>query len=221
MINAPQKPTHPARRSEPLPGVEPRCLAAAEVGNAPAPPEVLGLPRERASLWLPADLLEEPESIILLLKPSLLHILLWSLGSLAAIGSLAVLLAYLSKLSAPWATWSEQDAFTFGGVLAVVRLGWQAADWWGRTYVLTDRRIIAMQGIIRRSLFQSSLSHIQHLAVVQSARERCVSRGTIAFATAGSDRYDAAWMTLTRPYAVYRKVTQTIDRYGHRNNGSL
>ena len=187
-------------------------------GTADALDPVVGLPANRARALLPGDVLGDEEIIVLLLKPSLWYVPLASLGGLLLIAFVTVLLAYLARLSAsfPLVSWSERDAFAFGAALLLMRLGWQALDWWNQVYVLTDRRIIACFGVVRRAVFQAPLTRIQHVAVVQSLRERLAGCGTLAFATAGSDRYDALWLFVRKPFFIYRRVNQTIDRYGSR-----
>jgi len=179
--------------------------------------EPIGRPIDRLRAALPADLLGDEEIIIMWLKPHPLYIILASLGSLVLIAALTLGLAYVSALSLPKAAWSDTDAFLFGATIALIRLGWQTLEWWNQTYVLTDRRIIAAYGILRRNFFHAPLAQIQHIAVIQTIRERVFGLGSLAFATAGSDRYDAAWLSLAHPFAVYRQVNRTIERYARRH----
>ncbi len=187
------------------------CAAAGEAA------EPISRPIDQARAALPADLIADDEIIIMWLKPSPLYIILASLGSLVLIATLTLLLAYISALSLPKAAWSDTDAFLFGATIALIRLAWQGLEWWNQTYVLTDRRIIAIYGVLRRSYFHAPLQQIQHIAVVQTIRERAFGLGTLAFATAGSDGYDAAWLSLAHPFQVYRQVNNAIDRYGKRH----
>jgi len=160
-----------------------------------------------------STLVGDSEIIILQLKPSILYIPLSSLGSLFAIAFAALLLAYATtlRISVPW---TPTDAAFFGVIVATLRLGWQTLDWNARTYTLTDRRIIVSSGILRRRHFQASLYRIQHIAVLQSVRERIFGLGTIAFATAGSATYDAAWYTISKPFEHHQTIVQAVDRYG-------
>ncbi len=192
--------------------------AAAPTAYAAGGEAVDGITRpvDQARAALPADLLGDDEIIIMWLKPSPLYIILASLGSLVLIAAITLLLAYLATISLPNAAWSDGDAFLFGATVALIRLGWQAAEWWSQTYVLTDRRIIAVYGVLRRAYFHAPLQQIQHIAVIQTIRERVFGLGTLAFATAGSDRYDAAWLSLAGPFGVYKQVNRTIDRYVRR-----
>lgn len=201
--------TASARQAPPAPRAAPFATGEAV--------EPVGRPIDRLRFALPADLLDDEEIIIMWLKPSPLFILLASLGSLVLIAAITLGLAYVSAMSLPKAAWSDRDAFLFGATIAVVRLAWQALEWWNQTYVLTDRRIIAAHGILRRSYFHAPLAQIQHIAVIQTIRERVFGLGSLAFATAGSDRYDALWLSLSHPFAIYRQVNRTIDRYARRH----
>lgn len=180
--------------------------------------DVISRPVDMAHSALPHDMLSDEEIILMWLKPSLWYILLASVGSLLVIAFTTVLLAYLATLTLPFVSWTEREAFAFGIFVAIIRLTWQALDWWNQTYVLTDRRVIAVAGVFRRVCYQAPLGHLQHIAVIQRLRERLFGLGSIAFATAGSDRYDAVWLTIARPFAVYRQINRFVDRYTGKHN---
>jgi membrane protein YdbS with pleckstrin-like domain len=161
---------------------------------------------------LPADLIHDDEIIILLLRPSMLYVPLAALSGLGLIAVLTLALAYMARL--PWVGWTDSHAFMLGLGLAALRLGWQALEWWSRLYVLTDRRIIRRMGVLRVAVFQTPLKNIQHISVFRRVRERLFSLGTIGFATAGSDVYEAFWVMVNQPFAVHKVVSETMERYG-------
>ena len=162
-----------------------------------------------------SPLVSDSEIIILQLKPSILYILLSSLGTLFAIAFISLLLAYATTINWPLTLpWNPSDAALLGIILAAIRIAWQSLDWGARTYILTDRRIIVSWGIIRRHHFQASLFRIQHIAVTQTLRERLFGLGSIAFATAGSATFDAAWYTIDQPFKQHQIIINAIDRYG-------
>ena len=101
-----------------------------------------------------------------------------------------------------------------GAGLATLRLGWQLLEWASRLYILTDRRIICRGGVLRLSVFETQLKNIQHTSVFASLRERVTGLGTIGFATAGSDTFEAFWSMIRQPFAVHKTVVETIRRYG-------
>jgi hypothetical protein len=169
---------------------------------------------ERAAAMLPADLLHDDEIIILMLRPSALYIVLNSLTSLAFLGFITFLLAYVARFAMPLVMWTDAEAFVIGGTLIALRLAWQGLDWYSRVYVLTDRRIIRRMGVFRVAIFQAELKFIQHTSVFRRVRERIFSLGTIGFATAGSDVYEAFWVMIPEPFKIHKIVVDAIRRYG-------
>jgi len=163
-----------------------------------------------------SDLLHDDEVVILWIRPSPLYIVLGAIGRLAFVTIITMLLAYLPR-RITLLPWSDANAFTFGTGLAVLVLSWQALEWLSRVYVLTDRRIIRRMGVLRTAVFETPLSRIQHTSVFRRVRERIFNLGTIGFATAGSDTYEAFWVMIARPYAVHKTVVEAINRYGRRN----
>ena len=98
--------------------------------------------------------------------------------------------------------------------LATLRVGWQFLEWLSRVYVLTDRRVVCRSGVLRMSVFQTQLKNIQHTSVFASLRERTTGLGTIGFATAGSDTFEAFWTMIRNPFGVHKIVVEAIERYG-------
>jgi len=171
------------------------------------------LTAERLEAVLPAELIEDDEVVILLLRPSLLFVPLASLGALTVIAVVALALA-LMAIRISWIPWSEAHAYGLGVAAAAGRLLWQSLEWWCRIYVLTDRRVIRRMGVLRVAVFEAPLRNIQHTSVFRMLRERLFGLGSIGFATAGSDVFDAFWVTVRQPFAVHRTVVEAIRRYG-------
>jgi uncharacterized membrane protein YdbT with pleckstrin-like domain len=171
------------------------------------------LTAERLGSILPAALIEDDEIVILLLRPSLLFVPLASLGTLTIIAVVALVLALIAaKFS--WIPWREMHAYGLGMAAAAARLLWQCLEWWCRIYVLTDRRVIRRMGVLRVSVFEAPLRNIQHTSVFRLLRERIFGLGSIGFATAGSDVFDAFWTMVRQPFAVHKTVVEAIRRYG-------
>ncbi len=166
---------------------------------------------------LPAGLLADDEIVILMLRPSLLFVGLSSLASLTIIAVVTLTLALLT-IRITWLPWSELAAYAMGAAVATGRLLWQCLEWWGLVYVLTDRRVVRRAGVLQVSVFEAPLRNIQHTSIFQPFRERLFGLGSIGFATAGSDVFDAFWVMIRQPFAVHKVVTETIQRYGGRGN---
>lgn len=184
---------------------------APSMNDAPEP--VLGLPTDRATAMLPADLLEGGEIILLLLKPSLWFVVLSSLKVIVAV-AIAFGLFYYAAVSMESLNVDPRQIVATAVALVAVRLAWAFADWMGRTYVLTDRRVIRIRGVVRIGVFQCALNKLQHTEVYYPLRERIFGLGTISFATAGTGYPDAYWFTVARPMSVHREVMAAIERYG-------
>ena len=189
--------------------------AAASSGATDAPE----LAAEQIQTALPAGLLADDEIVILMLRPSLLFVGLSSLASLTVIAVVTLSLALLS-IRITLLPWSELAAYAMGAAVATARLLWQCLEWWGLVYVLTDRRVIRRAGVLQVSIFEAPLRNIQHTSIFQPFRERVVGLGSIGFATAGSDVFDAFWVMIRQPYAVHKTVLETIERYAGRSSAN-
>ena len=165
----------------------------------------------RAAQMLPAELLQPGEIIILLIKPSLWYVVLGSLGSLAAIGVVYVVARWLDAVG--FAALSRRDLLLLAIGAAAVRLFWQFLEWLSRVYVLTDRRVIRVKGVLRISVFEAPLRKIQHTLVQFTVRERLFGLGTIGFTTAGTGAVEAAWEMVPHPLDVHRTVVEALNRY--------
>ena len=212
-------PERPQRHPGGAAGIRPGCPGHRPAGPAmPAAPryaEVDQLDHEqmraRASAMLPDELLQSGEIIILLLKPSILFVVLSGLGALVALAALmagALLLAEAGLRMLP-----RLDIALAGVGLITLRLGWGFLEWLSRVYVLTDRRVIRVRGVLRISVFEAPLRCIQHTLTMFGVLERLAGLGSIGFTTAGTHTIEATWEMLPRPLEVHRVVVRTLQRY--------
>ncbi len=165
----------------------------------------------RAALLLPAQLLQSGEIIILAIKPSPLMIVLEPLKQLTVI----VLAAAVLATAAQYLGRPELATRVLLGGLAIVtaRVFWEGLEWLSRVYVLTDRRVIRVAGVLRVSVFEASLEQVQHTEVLLSLRERLFNLGTLAFSTAGTGVSEAYWRMVANPLDVHRTVINALRRY--------
>ena len=183
-----------------------RCLQSA--GDTP---ELTAPPITQA---LPAGFVDDDEVVILLLRPSMLYIPLASLSGLLVIAVVTLALMYMGRLVGMPGT--DTVAFGLGVAGGIVRLAWQGLEWWSRLYVLTDRRVLRRKGVLRPTVFEAKLCDIQHTSVFRRLRERTCGLGSIGFASAGSEVFNAFWVMIRQPFAVHRTVVEAIERYGRR-----
>ena len=162
-------------------------------------------------------LIADGEIVLMVIRPSLWFVVLWSLGALLFILGLVLVLSWFSRF--PWAGWTEVQAFGLGLLLAGIRLGWQFLDWANRLYILTDRRVIRRRGVFQVDVFEARLDRIQQTSVLQMVRERIFGLGSIAFATAGNNTLYAVWEVVRDPQEVQKAVADAIQRYGRGGGG--
>lgn len=187
----------------------PACGVKGSSVEGTAPPTAVEDPR--AAAMLPEQLLHEGEIIILLLKPSPWFILLECLPMLGWIG--LFLTAGLVLASQGWYVIGRTDMVLAALTLAGLRLFWQFLEWLSRVYVLTDRRIVRVRGVVRVQVFECALSRVQHTQVIFNLRERLLGLGSIYIATAGTVGADVSWRMLSRPLEVHQIILKTLDRY--------
>jgi membrane protein YdbS with pleckstrin-like domain len=89
---------------------------------------------------------------------------------------------------------------------------WRFAEWWSRSYVLTDRRVVTQTGVLRQSTIDAPLRKIQHVSVHRGLEERALGVGTLVFATAGIGG-EFQWYQISRPHQRLVIVRETIERY--------
>jgi uncharacterized membrane protein YdbT with pleckstrin-like domain len=165
---------------------------------------------------LPPALLDPGEVVILLLKPSPWFILLGPLTILLTLLGITAAALLLDKhvIDLPG---SPRDLVLLGLSAVAVRLIWQLLEWVSRVYVLTDRRVLRVRGVLTVQVFEAPLPQVQHTRLLLTLRERLLGLGSIGFATAGTGGYDAYWIMISQPLEIHRTVAQALRRYGRRH----
>lgn len=160
---------------------------------------------------VPARLLQDGEEIVLALKPSLIFILLVSMPFLS--GLLVVwLAAYLLDRALPPLDLPLQTVGTFCVAAGAIRLIISIFQWVARLYVLTNRRVIRIKGVLNVEVFECPLARIQNTNLILTLTERIFGLGTIYFSTAGGIGPEAAWLTIARPREIHEIVVEYINR---------
>lgn len=190
---------------------DPASMAQATGDEAVNGDDEAVLQSARAAGLLPADLLQPGEIIILFLKPSPWYILLAPLATLTAI----TILVLVALQVADWLHIGidRRDLILLGVALVGIRLFWQFLEWLSRLYVLTDRRVIRVKGVLRVQVFETPLKNVQHTYALFSIRERFFGLGTMAFTTAGTAFIEATWEMVAKPLQVHKQIVQTLNRY--------
>src|SRR5205814_751109 len=113
---------------------------------------------------LTGHVLQDGEMVLLVCKPSLWFIVLSSLGWAAAVAILLVAAKiYDAKLPGHNAVYVEIGLMVLAG-----RVMWAVLQWMGRLYVLTDLRILRLDGVFSVAIFDCPLRKIARTRIVRS-----------------------------------------------------
>ena len=148
--------------------------------------------------------LGEGEELMLSLKPHWIYILIDRPIALAASITIAGLGAWLLDGVAQFAIF----------LLPIAWLAWQLIERASRTYVLTDRRVVMIAGVLRQAIVDAPLANVRQVTVIRSISERFLGLGTVAFATAGTGGQDIVWRVLDRPLDALRIARDALDASG-------
>lgn len=121
--------------------------------------------------------------------------------------TLWVLPTVTGRAAPTWLAWSILG-------LIVLRAIWSAILWSCRRYVLTDQRILASVGVIRRVVVDVPLKNIQHLRIIKSRRERLTGIGTLAVDTSGNSDTEIYWFMIDKPEAALAAVRAAMQAAG-------
>ena len=190
----------PAKAPHALAGPALHAEGAAGPIHAPAP------------LMLPARLLDPDETIVLLLRPSPLFIVLMPLRSLAVI-ALAVLLTGQMQARGLGLGLSNADLVLAGLGLIGARLFWQVLEWLNQIYVLTDRRVVRVGGVVNVRVFERPIGEVRRADLLRPLFLRVFGLGTIGFVTVSDRFHEAHWLMVADPQQTHQTVVQSLRRY--------
>jgi membrane protein YdbS with pleckstrin-like domain len=102
------------------------------------------------------------------------------------------------------------------GVLAIVWLlfvlwsGFAIADWYFDKFVLTDKRVMLVEGLVTRRVAQMPLARVTDMAYNQTALGRILDYGTFILESAGQDQALRDIQPLPRPRDLYLLFCQEM-----------
>ncbi len=158
---------------------------------------------------VPADLLGDGEIIILAIKPSGWFVLLASLPVLVSALVVAVI-AYVMNIYR-----SETPAETIiclCAAVALVRVLGACWQWLGRTYVLTNHRIVTVRGLVRVRTSSAVLTDVRQAVLTEAIGERLFGTGSIYCLTASESIPAVVWNTVDKPDQMHEIVLEAVNR---------
>ena len=170
---------------------------------------------ERVPGGLPGGTITGGETVVAVWRPSRWYPILAGLPTLAAIAvaaALITLVANATSVAGLIPILSTPTVWMVAALAALVTIAWTGLQWRFRIYVLTTQRVLTASGVIRRSLYETSLGNLRQTLVTASVLERCTGIGTVLLATAGTAFYDTSWTMVANPVEAQRRVQSMVRR---------
>lgn len=156
---------------------------------------------------LPGGVVDGGEIVIFAIKPSMWRWLFDSAPWLVACSVLAVIVTVLGR---PVLGLSPTGAAQALMLVAFVRLSFAMLRWIPTWYVLTNRRLIDVQGVRAARIRSCPLIDVANTYLDKSIPEKAAQLGTIVFELDRSDDRPYVWQSVQVPHEVFDKVRSTI-----------
>jgi uncharacterized membrane protein YdbT with pleckstrin-like domain len=96
-------------------------------------------------------------------------------------------------------------------------LAWKAGGWWIARYVITDERVLLIEGLISRRVRAVPLSKVTHTDYRRTLSGRLLGYGTISLDSAGTHDGLRELTSIPKPDQVYRLVMSLVSGGGSRS----
>ncbi|NJC69375.1 PH domain-containing protein [Planosporangium thailandense] len=92
----------------------------------------------------------------------------------------------------------------------LVALGWRAADWWYDRFILTNKRVMLVNGIVTRKVAMMPLLRVTDMKYVQSPLGRLLNYGTFELESAGQEQALRKVDNLPNPNELYLRIVEEM-----------
>src|SRR5882672_9143343 len=90
-------------------------------------------------------------------------------------------------------------------------LAWKAGGWWIARYVITDERVLLIEGLISRRVRAVPLSKVTHTDYRRTLSGRLLGYGTISLDSAGTHDGLRELTSIPKPDQVYRLIMSLVS----------
>jgi membrane protein YdbS with pleckstrin-like domain len=94
------------------------------------------------------------------------------------------------------------------GVMGYV--GWKLVDWWYDRFILTNKRIMVVNGLITRTVGMMPLGRVTDMKYEQSPLGRLLNYGTFVVESAGQDQALRTVKPLPNPNELYLRIVEEM-----------
>jgi membrane protein YdbS with pleckstrin-like domain len=89
-------------------------------------------------------------------------------------------------------------------------VAWRVADWWYDRFILTNKRVMVVNGIITRRVAMMPLARVTDMKYEQSPAGRALNYGTFVLESAGQDQALREIKNLPNPNELYLRVVEEM-----------
>jgi len=155
------------------------------------------------------ELLDGDEIIELSIKPSLWFVAIVSLRFILAVAVVAALIDWTARSSGAPLT-------SYVAILAVLgaagRLAVAGLQWASRVYILTNRRVMRMAGVLNVVVDDCRLKLVGGTNLVLAPAPRLLGLGSIRITPSGDGQSPIVWEHVARAGAIYAKLVRAIKK---------
>lgn len=157
---------------------------------------------------LPGGVIDGGEIVVLAIKPSIWRIIFDSAPWIVTSVFLAIALTVLRKPLPGLSIVATAEVML---LIGAVRVAFGFIRWVPTWYVLTNRRIIDVQGVRKPRIASHPLVAIRNTYVHNSPTEKLVGLGTITFVIDDAEDQPRIWQSVAKPDMVHTKIRRAIE----------
>jgi hypothetical protein len=118
-----------------------------------------------------------------------------------------LLAGYLARINAADEI-SGVLVFAWFGV--IIWAAWKIVDWWFDRFILTNKRVMVVSGVITRNVAMMPLQRVTDMKYLQSALGRVLNYGTFELESAGQDQALRSIPHLPSPNELYLRIVEEM-----------
>ena len=119
-------------------------------------------------------------------------------------------MGYLSGLLAKYKQSGLMSLVVLGWVVALIWIGWRVVDWYYDRFILTNKRVMVVAGVITRKVAMMPLLRVTDMKYEQSPLGRILNYGTFVLESAGQEQALRTVKHLPNPNELYLRVCEEM-----------
>jgi hypothetical protein len=129
-----------------------------------------------------------------------------SLSVPLCLAGIGLLIALALDVALPPSAALPRDLVWLGWSAAVWYLGWHVLVWWCDRFVVTDKRVLLVHGLLRRDVDMMPLTKVNDMRYERSVPGRLLGYGVFVMESAGKDQALSRVAHVREPDWLYREI---------------